>query len=58
MLLLRAADRGMSAEDLEQALTSFDKLQPETAKRVLSFFRTRTRKPAQPKPAPAVAVNG
>jgi uncharacterized protein (DUF2336 family) len=58
MLLLRAADRGMSAEDLEQALVSFNKLQPDTAKRVLSFFRTRTRKPAQPKPAPAVAVNG
>src|SRR5580698_1394894 len=58
VLLLRAADRGMSAEDLDQALTSFNKLQPDTAKRVLSFFRTRTRKPAQPKPAPAVAVNG
>ncbi|MGA2941005.1 MAG: DUF2336 domain-containing protein [Xanthobacteraceae bacterium] len=58
VLLLRAADRGMSAEDLDQALTSFNKLQPETAKRVLSFFRTRTKKPVQPKPAPAVAVNG
>ena len=58
ILLLRAADRGMSAEDLEQGLTSFNKLQLETAKRVLSFFRTRTKRPAEPKPAPAVAVNG
>ncbi len=58
ILLLRAADRGMSAEDLEQALTSFNKLQLETAKRVLGFFRTRTKKPAQPKAAPAVAMNG
>jgi uncharacterized protein (DUF2336 family) len=58
VLLLRASDRGMSGEDLEQALVSFNKLQPDTAKRVLSFFRTRTRKPAQPKHAPAVALNG
>ena len=58
VLLLRASDRGMSAEDLEQSLVSFNKLQSDTAKRVLSFFRTRTRKPAQPKPAPAVAING
>jgi uncharacterized protein (DUF2336 family) len=58
VLLLRAADRGMSSNDLEHALTSFQKLQPETAKRVLSFFRTRTKKPAAPAIAPAVAVNG
>ena len=58
ILLLRASDRGMSAEDLEQALSSFNKLHLETAKRVLGFFRTRTKKPAEPKAAPAVAVNG
>jgi hypothetical protein len=58
VLLLRASDRGMSAEDLEQSLISFNKLQPDTAKRVLSFFRTRTRKPAHSKHTPAVAVNG
>jgi uncharacterized protein (DUF2336 family) len=58
VLLLRASDRGMSSEDLEQALISFNKLQPDTAKRVLGFFRTRTRKPAPSKPAPAIAVNG
>jgi uncharacterized protein (DUF2336 family) len=58
VLLLRAADRGMSAKDLEQALTSFQKLQPDTAGRVLSFFRTRAKKPAEPMVPPAVAVNG
>src|ERR1700733_14752059 len=30
ILLLRAADRGMSAKDLDQALTSFNRLQPDT----------------------------
>ena len=58
VLLLRAADRGMSAKDLEQALTSFQKLQPDTAGRVLSFFRTRAKKPAEPMVPPAIAVNG
>jgi uncharacterized protein (DUF2336 family) len=58
ILLLRAADRGMSAKDLEQALSSFNRLQPDTARRVLGFFRTRTKKPAGPMVAPAVAVNG
>jgi uncharacterized protein (DUF2336 family) len=58
ILLLRAADRGMSSEDLERALMSFNRLQPETARRVLSFFRTRVKKPAEPIVPPAVAVNG
>jgi hypothetical protein len=58
VLLLRAADRGMSAKDLEHALTSFNRLQPETARRVLSFFRTRVKKPVEPMVSPAVAVNG
>ena len=57
VLLLRAADRGMSAKDLDQALTSFHRLQPDTARRVLRFFRTRTKKPhASSSPAPAVAA--
>jgi uncharacterized protein (DUF2336 family) len=57
LLLLRAADRGMSASDLDRALASFDRLQPETARRVLGFFRTRVKKPAEPMVPPAVAVN-
>jgi len=58
VLLLRAADRGMSSEDLEQALMSFNRLQPETARRVLSFFRIRVKKLPKPMIPPAVAVNG
>jgi hypothetical protein len=57
VLLLRAADRGIAANDLERALVSFDRLQPEAARRVLSFFRTRVKKPAAPMAPPAVAVN-
>jgi len=58
ILLLRAADRGMSAKDLDQALTSFNRLQPDTAARVLGFFRTRVKKPLGATVPPAVAVNG
>jgi len=58
ILLLRAADRGMSAKDLDQALTSFNRLQQDTALRALSFFRTRVKKPAPPAVTPPVAVNG
>ncbi len=55
VLLLRAADRGMSAKDLDQALTSFNKLHTDTARRVLSFFRARVKKPL---PQPSTAMNG
>jgi hypothetical protein len=48
----------MSTEDLEQALMSFNRLQPDTARRVLGFFRTRTKKPTKPAIPSAVAVNG
>jgi len=58
ILLLRAADRGMSANDLDRALASFNRLQPDTARRVLGFFRIRVKKPAEPMIPPAVAVNG
>jgi uncharacterized protein (DUF2336 family) len=58
ILLLRAADRGMSAKDLDNALASFNRLQPDTARRVLGFFRTRAKRPAKPTATPAVAVNG
>ena len=58
ILLLRAADRGMSAKDLDTALASFNRLQPDTARRVLGFFRTRVKKPAAPMVPPAVAVYG
>jgi uncharacterized protein (DUF2336 family) len=57
ILLLRAADRGMSAKDLDHALASFSRLQTDTARRVLSFFRTRAKKP-ELVATPAVAING
>jgi uncharacterized protein (DUF2336 family) len=41
ILLLQAADRGISAQDYEQAMSSFMRLQPATAQRVLGFYRTR-----------------
>jgi uncharacterized protein (DUF2336 family) len=46
ILLLQTADRGMSAQDLDQAMSNFSRLQPETARRVLGFYRTR-RKPTE-----------
>lgn len=47
ILLLRAADRGMSAQDLDQALTTFSRLNIGTARCVLDFYKTRRRDPAQ-----------
>jgi Uncharacterised protein conserved in bacteria (DUF2336) len=58
ILLLRAADRGMSATDRDQALSSFERLQANTARRVLDFFRTRVKTPPKPVISPAVAANG
>jgi uncharacterized protein (DUF2336 family) len=58
LLLLRAADRGMSAKDLDQALASFNRLQPDTARRVLSFFRSRTKRERERTTAEAVAASG
>lgn len=41
LLLLKTADRGISAQDLDSALRTYEKLQIGTAKRVLGFYRTR-----------------
>ncbi len=41
LLLLKTADRGISAQDLDHALRSYDQLQASTAQRVLGFYRTR-----------------
>ena len=62
VLQLRRTTRGLSASGgmptkiLEQALHRFDGLQRESAERVLSFFRLRVKKPAEP--PPAIAVTG
>src|SRR5262249_51811972 len=58
ILLLRAADRGRSLNDLRQALSCFNGLQPDTARRVLGFFRAGVKKAAKPMVPPAVAING
>ncbi len=54
VLLLRAADRGMSAQDLEIALTTFGRLQLETARRVLGFYDARRKRAAESALAPAI----
>ena len=41
LLLLKTTDRGISTQDLDQALKSYDQLQVATAQRVLGFYRTR-----------------
>jgi uncharacterized protein (DUF2336 family) len=58
ILLLRASERGLSAGDLDRALASFNRLQADTARRVLGFFRTRVKRPAQAMIPPAVAISG
>jgi uncharacterized protein (DUF2336 family) len=45
VLLIDAAGRRMSSEDLERARESFERLQPRTAKRVLEFYGTRRSMP-------------
>jgi uncharacterized protein (DUF2336 family) len=41
LLLLKSTERGISAQDLDNALKSYDQLQVATAQRVLGFYRTR-----------------
>ena len=48
LLRLCAADRGMSGEDIAQALTKFNRLPRDSARRVLNFFRIRLGKAAAP----------
>jgi uncharacterized protein (DUF2336 family) len=63
VLQLRRTGRDTSAGErppaktLEQALLRFDGLQRESAERVLSFFRTRVKKPAESL-SPPIALTG
>ena len=41
ILLIEAAGRRMSSEDIDRARESFEQLEPRTAKRVLEFYGTR-----------------
>jgi uncharacterized protein (DUF2336 family) len=47
ILLLQTSGRGLSAQDLDQAMSNFSRLQPETARRVLGFYRTRRKPPSE-----------
>src|SRR4030081_4019270 len=47
ILLLQSAERGLTAQDLDQAMSNFSRLQPETARRVLGFYRTRRKPPIE-----------
>ncbi len=55
ILLLKTADRGISAQDLDNALRTYEKLQIDTARRVLGFYRTRMKATRGGKPALAAA---
>jgi uncharacterized protein (DUF2336 family) len=56
LLRLYAADRGMSAEDIAQALTKFNRLPRDSARRVLNFFRIRLGKAAAPAMRPGLRL--
>jgi uncharacterized protein (DUF2336 family) len=43
ILLLRAGGKGVSPADLDQALRSFERLQPDIAHRVVRFYQVRQR---------------
>jgi uncharacterized protein (DUF2336 family) len=47
---LCAADRGMSGDDVAQALTKFNRLPRDSARRVLNFFRIRLEKGSAMRP--------
>jgi hypothetical protein len=53
ILLLKTAERGISAQDLDNALRSYEKLQLDTARRVLGFYHARIRA----RSAPGVAAS-
>jgi uncharacterized protein (DUF2336 family) len=56
LVRLRAADRGMSAEDVGQALAKFSRLPRDSARRVLNFFRIRLEKGSAPAMPPDLRV--
>jgi uncharacterized protein (DUF2336 family) len=56
LVRLRAADRGMSAEDVAQALAKFNRLPRDSARRVLNFFRIRLEKGSAPAMTPELRL--
>jgi hypothetical protein len=57
LVRLSAADRGMSAEDVSQALAKFNRLPRDSAWRVLNFFRIRLEKGSAPTIPPDLWVD-
>jgi uncharacterized protein (DUF2336 family) len=47
-LLMHAAGRSLSQQDMEAAFTSFEKLSLATARRVVKFYEHRGKRPAEP----------
>jgi uncharacterized protein (DUF2336 family) len=56
LVRLRAADHGMSAEVVTQALAKFNRLPRDSARRVLNFFRIRLEKGSGPEIPPELHV--
>ena len=58
LLLMRVADRRMSERDLDRARADFERLETQTAKRVLEFYEARrdARSPAGPPIVPATSA--
>ena len=56
LVRLRAADRGMSAEDVAQAMAKFNRLPRDSARRVLNFFRIRLEKGSAPAIPPDLRI--
>ena len=57
VLLMRAADRGMSSMDMEKALAQYDRLQLTTARCALEFYRLRRRVDEETRVPPEVAMS-
>jgi uncharacterized protein (DUF2336 family) len=47
-LLMHAAGRGLSQQDMEAAFKSFERLRPATARRVVNFYERRGKRPDEP----------
>lgn len=48
LLLMQARTKGGSADEIDQCLEKFTKLQPDTAKKAIQFYRLRERAAASP----------
>ena len=56
LVRLRAGERGMSTEDVAQALAKFNRLPRDSAWRVLNFFRIRLEKGSAPATLPELRI--